>query len=262
MDDQRLGKKYLSKLGNIINYVSLPIIILLLWIISTNNEWITTTLLPTVPSVAKAFQSQIATGQLQEDLVISITRVLKGFLLSSLLGITLGVFMGMSEKMGKFFALTFTSMRQIPMMAWIPLVILWAGIGEQSKVVIIVVASFFPILVNTMNGIRRTDRKLIEVGKMYKLSAWKLFTKAYFPSALPSILIGLKLGLGISWMAVVGAEMIAASSGIGFRINDARSLMQTPIVFSGMISIAVAGVLMDFILSIISKLATPWERRK
>lgn len=260
--NQKPGKYYLYKIGNVFNYILLPLIIFLLWYAAASNGWISTTLLPTIPSVGESFQKQITTGQLQGDLFISITRVIQGFLIASALGITLGVFMGMSEKVGKFFSLTFTSMRQIPMMAWIPLVILWAGIGEQSKVVIIVVASFFPILVNTMNGIKRTDRKLIEVGKMYKLSRWKLFTKAYFPSALPSILVGLKLGLGISWMAVVGAEMIAASSGIGFRINDARSLMQTPIVFSGMISIAVAGVVMDIILTILSKLATPWERRK
>ncbi len=260
--DQKVGKSYIPRLSSFINYTLLPFLILMLWIISTNNQWITTTLLPTVPSVAEAFQSQFKSGQLQEDLIISISRVLRGFLLSSLLGVTLGVFMGMSDRVGKFFTLTFTSLRQIPMMAYIPLVILWAGIGERSKIVIIVVASFFPILVNTMNGIKRTDQKLLEVGRMYKLSKWKLFIKVYFPSALPSVLIGLKLGLGISWMAVVGAEMIAASSGIGFRINDARSLMQTPVVFSGMISIAVAGVVMDFMLSIISKLATPWERRK
>jgi len=115
---------------------------------------------------------------------------------------------------------------------------------------------------NTLSGIRRTDPKLIEVGKMYKLSKFKLFVKIYLPSALPNIFVGLKLGLGISWMAVVGAEMIAASSGIGFRLSDARSLMQFPIVFSGMFAIAIAGVLMDMGLTFISRAATPWEKNR
>jgi sulfonate transport system permease protein len=97
---------------------------------------------------------------------------------------------------------------------------------------------------------------------MYQLSKWQMFRKIYLPSALPSVFVGLKLALGISWMAVVGAEMIAASSGIGFRINDARSLMQFPVVFCGMFAIAVVGVLMDLIITTISRLVTPWERGK
>lgn len=260
--DQKPTNKNILRIFSLINYLLLPLIIISLWYLVTSREFVPTTLLPSIPSVLDSFQSQIASGRLIKDLYISITRVGKGFLLASALGIILGVVMGISIKTGKFFTLTFTSMRQIPMMAWIPLIILWCGIGERSKIVIIVLASFFPILVNTMNGIRRTDEKLLEVGRMYKLSKWKLFKKIYFPCALPSILVGLKLGLGISWMAVVGAEMIAASSGIGFRINDARSLMQSPVVFVGMISIAIAGVFMDFILSLLAKLATPWERRK
>lgn len=95
---------------------------------------------------------------------------------------------------------------------------------------------------------------------MYQLSKWCLFREIYLPSALPSIFVGLKLGLSVLWMAVVGAEVIAASSGIGFRINDARALLDYPVVFSGMIAIAVAGVLMDLILSAIAKGCMPWER--
>ena len=125
------------------------------------------------------------------------------------------------------------------MIAWVPILIIWFGIGEESKVAVIFLASFFPVLVNTISGIERTDRKLVEVEKMYHLNGWQQFVKIYLPSALPSIFVGLKLGLSVSWMAVVGAEMIAATSGIGFRINDARSLMQYPVVFSGIIAIAV-----------------------
>lgn len=168
----------------------------------------------------------------------------------------------MSTVANRFFILTFTAIRQIPMIAWVPILIIWFGIGEESKVAVIFLASFFPVLVNTISGIERTDRKLVEVGKMYHLNGWQQFVKIYLPSALPSIFVGLKLGLSVSWMAVVGAEMIAATSGIGFRINDARSLMQYPVVFSGIIAIAVVGVVMDQIISLISKLCTPWERER
>ena len=168
--------------------------------------------------------------------------------------------MGMNKFANRFFMLTFTAIRQIPMIAWVPILIIWFGIGEESKVAVIFLAAYFPVLVNTVSGIERTDPKLIEVGKMYHLNGWQQFTKIYLPSALPSIFVGLKLGLSVSWMAVVGAEMIAATSGIGFRINDARSLMQYPVVFAGIIAIAVVGVIMDLAISLIGKLCTPWEK--
>lgn len=239
--------------------VILPILILLFWIISTNLELFSPAILPSISTVFDSFISQLNSGQLIKDIGISLVRVVEGYLIAATLGITLGVLMGISEKINKFFFLTFTSIRQIPMLAWIPLIVLWFGIGESSKIIVIIIAAYFPILLNTMNGIRRTDKKLIEVGNMYNLSKWKLFTKIYFPSALPSIFVGLKLGLGISWMAVVGAEIIASSSGIGYRMNDARSLMQPEVVFVGMFTIALIGIIMDHILTRISKKITPWE---
>lgn len=260
-------KKNISNIKEkgIINYINiaiLPILILVLWIVATNLELFSPAILPSISIVFEALKSQLNSGQLIKDIGISLTRVVEGYLIAAFLGITLGVFMGMNERINKFFFLTFTSMRQIPMLAWIPLIVLWFGIGESSKIIVIVIAAYFPILLNTMNGIKRTDKKLIEVGNMYNLSKWKLFTKIYFPSALPSIFVGLKLGLGISWMAVVGAEIIASSSGIGYRMNDARSLMQPEVVFVGMFSIAIIGIIMDQILTRISKKITPWENNK
>ena len=254
-----MDQKEKYKLLTYLNYSLLPISIVILWYVVTKIGGVPPVLLPTIGSVIESFGAQIKSGRLIQDLAVSLTRILKGYSLAALVGITLGVVMGMNERMNRFFIFTFTSIRQIPMLAWIPLLVMWFGIGEESKVAVIFLASYFPIMVNTVSGIKRTDAKLIEVGKMYHLNHWELFTKIYLPSALPSIFVGLKLGLGISWMAVVGAEMIAANSGIGFRINDARSLMQSSVVFSGMISIAIAGVVMDLILTWIAKVSTPWE---
>jgi len=247
---------------NYINGVILPILILVAWMVATNLEFFSAAILPSISTVFDSLKTQLNSGQLVKDISISLVRVLEGYLIAATLGITLGVLMGISERVNKFFFLTFTSIRQIPMLAWIPLIVLWFGIGESSKIIVIVIAAYFPILLNTMNGIKRADKNLIEVGNMYNLSKWKLFTKIYFPSALPSIFVGLKLGLGISWMAVVGAEIIASSSGIGYRMNDARSLMQPEVVFVGMIAIALIGITMDQILTRISKKITPWENNK
>ncbi|GFH43315.1 ABC transporter permease [Lactococcus hodotermopsidis] len=237
----------------------LPLLIVMAWYTATTLEVVPTLILPKLGTIGAEMQHQLIGGTIIEDLRISLLRIAKGYALATSIGVLLGVLMGMSPKVYRVFSLTFTAIRQIPMIAWVPLLVMWFGIGEESKVAVIFMASYFPVLVNTMSGIGRTDKKLLEVGQMYQLSKWQLFTKIYLPSALPSIFVGLKLGLGISWMAVVGAEMIAASSGIGFRLNDARALMQFPIVFCGMIAIAVVGLVLDAILDIIGKKLTPWE---
>ena len=239
-----------------------PAAVFVLWHVVTAAKLLPTMILPTISTVVKQLGYQLTDGTFKGDLAISISRILKGYALAAVAGVFFGVIMGMSLSANKFFILLFKAIRQIPMMAWVPLLVIWFGIGEESKVAVIVLASFFPILVNTIDGIQRTDPKLVEVGKMYRLSRWRMFREIYLPSALPSIFVGLKLALGISWMAVVGAEMIAASSGIGFRINDARVLMDYPTVFAGMIAIAVAGVLMDAVLSVIARAVTPWQNVK
>ncbi|WP_443769954.1 ABC transporter permease [Anaerostipes sp.] len=243
-----------------LNMILLPILIIIAWHYATVSGAMSTLILPKISTVFETLKTEITHGTLVSDIAISLSRIAKGYALAVVIGILLGVLMGMNQTANRFFMLTFTAIRQVPMIAWVPILIIWFGIGEESKVAVIFLAAYFPILVNTVDGIERTDPKLVEVGKMYHLNGWQQFTKIYLPSALPSIFVGLKLGLSVSWMAVVGAEMIAATSGIGFRINDARSLMQYPVVFAGMIAIAVIGVIMDFIISFISKACTPWER--
>lgn len=240
----------------------LPVMIIAAWIFYTETSRVSTIILPKITDVLSEIWRQLTVGTLKQNLAVSLSRILKGYALAVVVGGGLGVIMGMSRKAERFFSFTLNSIRQIPMMAWVPLLVIWFGIGEKSKVAVIFLAAYFPILMNTMSGIRRTDLRLLDVGRMYKLSKWMMFSKIYLPSALPSVFVGLKLALGISWMAVVGAEMIAASSGVGFRINDARSLMQYPIVFCGMFAIAVVGVLMDLIITAISKAVMPWERGK
>lgn len=237
----------------------IPVSIVILWWCATTFGNISEGLLPSLPSVSHVFQSMVQSGQLQSDLLVSISRVVKGFLSASVLGVTLGSIMGMSETACQMLLPLITTVRQIPMIAWFPLVILWCGIGELSKVVIIVIAAFFPVLVNTLSGIQSTPEGYIEVAKMYRISKWKQFVKLYMPHALPQILVGLKLGLGVSWMAVVASELVAATSGIGYRMNDARSMLQSNKVIVCMIVIGLVGILMDKLISIVFSRLTPWE---
>lgn len=239
-----------------------PIVIVILWFLVTTFGSVPSSLLPSLPMVGAAFREMITTKQLQEDLWISLGRVVKGFLASSLLGMFLGSLMGMSKHVKELLLPTITVIRQIPMVAWIPLIILWAGIGEKSKVIIIMIAAVFPVLVNTLSGISSTPEGYVEVSRLYKLSRWETFVKVYLPHALPQILVGLKLGLGVSWMAVVASELIAASTGIGYRMNEARSLMRSDKVIVCMIVIGIIGILMDKLISVIFDKFTPWTHLK
>lgn len=240
--------------------VTVPFIILIAWWFVTANGLIPSSLLPTLQSVKSAFIEATQSGQLQSDLLISLKRVVQGFLMASVLGIFLGTVMGMSKTLCAMLLPLVTTIRQIPMIAWFPLIILWCGIGELSKVVVIVIAAFFPVLVNTLNGIQSTPDSYIEVADLYKLTRLERFTKLYMPHALPDILVGVKLGLGVSWMAVVAAELVAATSGIGFRMNDARSMMRSDKVIVCMILIGLVGVLMDKLVTVLFGLLTPWEK--
>lgn len=238
----------------------LPVIVVFAWWYATSFGSIPVGILPDLPRVGSTFISMIQSGQLQEDILISISRVIKGYLFSALFGIILGSLIGMFRTVRELILPTITVIRQIPMIAWIPLIILWAGIGEGSKVIIIVLAAFFPILVNTESGISSTPSGYLEVAKLYKLGSWKTFLRVYLPHALPQMLVGLKLGLGVSWMAVVAAELIAATSGVGYRMSNARSMMRSDIVIICMIAIGIIGIIMDKVIGSLFKLATPWKK--
>lgn len=238
----------------------IPVIILLAWYLATTYRNIPTGILPTIPMVGQALVDMIKTKELQTDLLISLGRVVKGFLFSALLGIFLGSIIGMSKTIRQLLAPTITVIRQIPIIAWIPLIIMWAGIGESSKVIIIVLAAFFPILVNTESGVEQTPQGLIEVANLYQLNTWQTFVKVYLPHALPQILVGLKLGLGVSWMAVVAAELIASNAGIGYRLNYSRSMMEANKVIVCMAVIGLVGVVMDKLIGLLFKKLTPWSR--
>ena len=238
----------------------IPVIIIMIWFYTTTYMVIPKGILPTIPDVGQTFLEMLKSGQLENDIAVSISRVLKGYCISVVLGVTLGSLIGMYRSIKELFVPVITVIRQIPMIAWIPLVILWCGIGETSKVVIIVLVAFFQILVNTQSGIESTPKGYIEVARLYKLGRWKTFIKVYLPHAIPQILVGLRLGLGGSWMAVVAAELIAATSGIGYRMSSARSNMQSNVVIVCMIVVGLVGVLMDRGIGVLFTALTPWIR--
>ena len=187
--------------------------------------------------------------------------MLQGFSLAVFFGLLFGVVMGLFARVDRFFAGIFNAIRVIPPLAWIPIIILWFGIGEASKVIIIFKGAFFPILLNTIQGIEGVPKGYLEVSKLMGVSKKKVLFNVIFPAALPSIFVGLRLGLGAAWMAVVAAELIASKSGLGYRITQGRELSEPDVMVLGMVMIGLIGVAMDFILKFIQKRALSWQTR-
>lgn len=254
--------KKLLKVRKVVLSLLIPVLIIGMWYYTTNFTEISKSIMPPLSKIGKSFLYACTSGQMWGDLSVSFSRIVKGYLGAVVLGGLLGIAMGMSQIMKELFTLVTTCIRQIPMMAWVPMIILWCGIGEQSKVVVIIIAAFFPIMVNTYHGIITTPDTYLELADLYNLSKWEKFWKVYLPHALPSVLVGLKLGISTSWMAVVGAEMISASSGIGFRMSDSRSKVRADMLLSCMLVVGFIGLLMDKGLEFLFGKLTPWERKE
>lgn len=221
------------------------IIILISWKVVTFMGIWNSYILPPPEKVFNTFVNMIIDGSLIINIFVSFKRVIIGFLISALLGIPLGILFGLNKKAYEYFRPLLNFIRNTPPLALIPMLILWFGIGEGSKIIIIVLASFFPIFTNTLKGIRDCDPKLIEVGKIFELSDLQIILKIIIPNAILDIAIGLKLSLGYSFRAIIGAELIAASSGLGYLISDGKELSRTDVVIVGIIVIGVLGIITD-----------------
>ena len=252
----------MQRIRNIGLALIVPAVVLAAWVAATASGGVPASILPSPATVAGTLGAYLQDGTLAADLGISLLRVVEGYAVAVVLGIVFGAVMGMSSLAERILLPTFTTIRQIPIMAWIPLIILWAGIGEESKVVIIALAAYFPIMTNTLAGFASTPREYIEVARLYRLGPWKTFRRVYLPHALPHIQTGLKLGLGVSWMVVVAAELVAATSGVGYRLSYARSLMQSDVVIAYIVMVGLVGIVMDKAVSVVFDLLTPWERKE
>lgn len=199
-------------------------------------------------------------GELLTNLGISFLRVTSGFLLGATLGLVFGGAMGMSRKVEEYAGPLFHGLRQIPVLAWIPLLILWVGIGEDFKVCFIAVTAFYPMALNTCEGVKGVSRAYLEVGRVFELSLVKQLSRIFIPSTLPAIFTGLRLSLSISWMAVVGAELVAASEGIGYMMYRARQQLQVDTVIICIIAVGLTGYAMSVGLEKIEAYSLRWRR--
>jgi len=248
-----------QKVKHFIQYLSLSIALVVVWQALSQSGFINQLLLPSPSRIALTFRDLLISGELTRHIGVSIFRVLTGFSIAAVLGLGLGIAIGLSRSLDRMTDLLIQLVKPIPPIAWIPLAILWFGIGEESKIYIIFLGAFFPVIINTIDGIRQTDHKFVEVARILAVPRLKFVRQVVLPGALPSIMTGLRVGLMVAWMCVVAAELIAASSGIGYLIMDARQLSQSDVVLVGMITIGVIGKVMDSLIKRLELRLVGWK---
>lgn len=237
----------------------LPLALLIFWQVLGGLGVISTLLFPTPVTIAKAFGKLAASGELWENFQISVARAALGFFLGGGFGLLFGILVGLFRRTERAFDPTVQMIRMIPSLAVAPLFVLWFGIGEESKVLLIAKGAFFPLYINAFLGIRNVDNKLFEVARVLGFSWFKQLIRLVIPAALPNILLGVRLSIGISWLGLVVAELMASTSGIGYLMSDARQFSKTPIVFVGIIIFAVVGKLTDSLVRLLERRWLKWR---
>jgi len=248
------------KLMNILRGAVFPLAVIVAWELAARSGLVNTYILPPPSEIMKTFLHMLATGLWEEHLLASLRRLVYGFFLTVVFAVPMGILVGKARGFRHWVSPTLHFLQQIPPIAWIPIFMLLLGIDEASKVAVIVYASFFPVFLNTVQGVTSVDPKLIEVGHAYMLSPWEMVKKVYIPSAAMTIFVGLRLGLSNCWRALVGAEMLGASSGIGYLIIEGRQLAQYDKIFVAIITIGTAGMLIDLFLRKIENKLMPWKK--
>ena len=191
----------------------------------------------------------------------SVALVTIGFLVASSLGVALGLAMGASRTIEALMNPAFLFLRPIPPLAWIPLAIVWLGLGDTAKVMVIFVAAFVPSVINSFSGVRQIEKPLFEASAMLDIRGWRYWAQVLIPGALPSIFTGLRLSLQASWTTLVAAELIGAIAGLGQILNQAAQDIYPPMILVGMISVALFGWVMTLGLGWIEARVMPWRAR-
>jgi sulfonate transport system permease protein len=189
-------------------------------------------------------------GELVRHIAVTLGRVLAGFLIGSLTATLLAGVTGSNPLVRQLLDPILQALRSIPSMAWVPLFLLWMGIHESSKIALISVGVFFPVYLNLLSGILTVDRKLVEVGQIFKLDKVQLVRRVILPAALPSYLVGLRSGLGLGWMFVVAAEIMGASRGLGFLMVDGQMTGRASVIFASIVLFALFGKLTDMVIEL------------
>ncbi|MCO4318831.1 ABC transporter permease [Phyllobacterium sp. 21LDTY02-6] len=237
-----------------------PVLVILLWYVASAQQWVSPAKLPGPAAVLTAFNETIATGVLANDLLMSLQRAALGLGIGVSLGFVLAVIAGLSRFGDSVIDGNVQVKRAIPNLALIPLFIIWLGIGETMKIMVIALGVMVPIYINTHAALRSIDRRYVELGQTVALTRKRFVRDIVIPASLPGFFTGLRLGVTGAWTALVVVETINATSGIGYMISQARTYGQTELVLLGLIIYGVLGFSSDAAVRIIERRVLSWRQ--
>ena len=239
----------------------LPVGLALLWEIAVRMGLSDGRLVPPPSRIWATLVELASTGELQRHVLVTVSRVAAGFAFGVAAGTILGAITGYSALTRRLLDPTLQALRSIPSIAWVPLFILWLGIFESSKVTLIAVGVFFPVYLGVMGAVTSVDRKIVEVGRVFRLSGAQMVRRILLPAVLPAYIIALRQGLGLGWMFVVAAELLGASEGLGYLLVDGQQLGKPAQIVAAIVVFAVIGKTTDWLLSAAAAPFLKWEDR-
>lgn len=237
----------------------LPVGLAIFWEIAVWAGLSSGRLVPPPSIIFDTFVELARSGDLQLHAAATIWRVAAGFVCGVAAGTVLGALAGYSALLHRLVDPTLQALRSIPSIAWVPLFILWFGIFEASKIILIAVGVFFPVYLGVMGAVASVDRKIVEVGRVFRLSAFDMIKRILLPAVLPAYVLSLRAGLGLGWMFVVAAEFLGASTGLGFLLIDGQQLGKPAQIVAAIVAFAILGKLTDWLIVIATNPLLRWQ---
>jgi len=242
--------------------IALPLALLVAWEVAAHTGIVRALFLPPLEALAARAWTEIVDGELSLDIAMSLGRDLAGFLIAAVVGVPLGLALGLSRLVERVFGPTFSAYRQIALFAWVPLISMWFGTGEEAKIAFVALAGLNPIVFNSVEGARSIPGQYLEVARVLTFGRWQLLRYVALPGAFPSIVTGLHLGLIYAWLATVGAEFfLNLGPGLGGRINEGRELFQMDLLLLCVLLLGLIGVLLNKLAGLAEARLLAWQRR-
>jgi NitT/TauT family transport system permease protein len=252
-------KPLLERHGDRVIGILSPLILLLVWELTVRFHLISPQFFPAPSSILAAFARLSSTGELWNNIGVSLRRLSLGFVIGGVPALLLGIVMGLSRPIRLFIDPLIASTYPIPKSALLPLVLLIFGLGEGSKVVMVAMGVFYPVIMNTMTGVLQISKIYFDVGSNFGATRWQTFKTIALPGAAPFIITGIKLGIGMGLILIAIAEMVGADSGLGYMIWNAWQLMDVETMYVGLLVIAFLGFAFNLLLDELERWLLPWR---
>ncbi|MFZ4854964.1 MAG: ABC transporter permease [Desulfuromonadaceae bacterium] len=240
--------------------IAMPLLLLIVWEAVCRGGLVSPIMLPSPSAIVIRWLEWLRSGELLVDVLGSLGRVTSGFLLGAGLALPLGLFMGSSPRTYEYFNPIIQVLRPIPPIAWIPMSILWFGLGNPPAIFLISLGAFFPVLMNTISGVQNVDSIYLRAARNLGAGRSAMFRRVILPAATPYILTGIRIGIGTAFIVVIVSEMIAVNNGLGYRILEAREFMWSDKIIAGMVTIGLLGLAIDQIMNALNTYLLRWHR--